>query len=157
MIMHLPLLYLVALALLSLAACTAPPEDPEAQVRTLLDQFEEAVEARDVTTLKGFLSEKYRDERGRGRNQVADLAAVYFLQHRSIHLLTRLDSLGFAADSTEAQARLFVAMAGRALPNADALGRAALYRFDVALAYEGPDAWKVREARWQRAEAKAFF
>ena len=146
------------IGVLGLSACgAANPDAPEARVHALLAQLEEVVEARDVTALKDLFSDAYRDERGRGKKQAVDLAAVYFLQNRSIHLITRLDTLAFSADSTEAEARVFVAMTGRALKSTDVLGRAALYRFDVAMAYEGEDAWRISRAQWQRAETNAIF
>ena len=152
-------LVLVLIALFGLSACTADPDAPEARVRAVLTQTEAAVEARDLGALKALFSDSYRDEGGRSKKQASDLAGIYFMRNRSIHLVTRVDSLSFDADSTEARASVLVAMAGRAMDKTDmrALARAAIYRFNVAVAYEGEDTWKITRARWQRAESKAFF
>ncbi len=150
---------LVLIALLGLSACTPDPDAPEARVRAVLAQTEAAVEARDLDALKALFSDSYRDAEGRTKRRASDLAGIYFMRNRSIHLITRVDSLDFVADSTEARASVLVAMAGRPMEKTDvrALARAAIYRFDVAVAYEGEDTWKITGARWQRAESKAFF
>ena len=158
--MRLSLVHGLALtALLALSGCADDPDAPEARVRAVLAQTEAAVEARDLDALKALFSDDYRDEGGRTKKRATDLAGLYFLRNRSIHLITRVDSLVFDADSTEAHASVLVAMAGRPMEKTDlrALARAALYRFNVAVAYEGNDDWKITHARWQRAESKAFF
>lgn len=148
---------LALLALLGLFACADEPASPEEHVRALITQAETAAEQRDLDALKALISDAYRDDRGNAKQNIATLINFYFLQNRSIHLLTRLDTLAFA-DSAQAEARLFVALAAQPIGEASllSLARAALYRFDVTVVDEGNGAWRVTQAAWQRAEAGDF-
>ncbi len=124
----------------------------------MIAQAEAAAEERDLDTIKALVSETYRDERGNSKQTVARLVNLYFLQNRSIHLLTRIDTLA-VADSLQAEASVLVAMAGQPIGEASilSLARAAVYRFDFTFADEGESDWKVMSVRWQRAEAGDFY
>ncbi len=89
---------------------------------------------------------------------MARLVNLYFLQNRSIHLLTRIDTL-VVDDSLRAQASVLVAMASQPIGDVSilSLARAALYRFDFTFADEGEGEWRVMRATWQRAGADDFF
>lgn len=141
-----------------LSACASQPESPEEQLRARLAQAEAAAEQRDLDAIRELLSESYRDAYGHTNHTVIRRLNVYFLQNRSIHLLTRVDSLAFA-DSTHATASVLVAMAGHPIedPGPVALARAAIYRFVFTFADEGHGTWRVTHASWQRATAGDFF
>ncbi len=124
-------------------------DSPEAQVRTVIDQMELAIEARDVGDVLELISEVYRDDHSRGRDDLRRLARGYFLANQSIHLLTRIEDLTFRAED-EARATVLVAMVGRDAAAESAWDLAGdLYRFEVAIVREDGD-WKITWARWRR-------
>jgi hypothetical protein len=140
-----------------LLACAPETQSPEDEVRALLARAEIAVEERDLNTLKGFVSDDYADERGDDKRAIHAILAYHFLRNRSVHLLTRVQSVTVLAPE-RAQATLLVAMAGRRIQSAEQLVglRADLFRFEFALVREGRD-WRVESAAWRRAERNDFF
>jgi hypothetical protein len=138
-----------------LLACAPEPQFPEDEDRALLAEI--AVEERDLNTLKGFVSDDYADERGDDKRAIHAILAYHFLRNRSVHLLTRVQSVTVLAPE-RAQATLLVAMAGRRIQSAEQLVglRADLFRFEFALVREGRD-WRVESAAWRRAERNDFF
>jgi hypothetical protein len=147
----------VAVALLAGPACSPEPESPEARIRALLDQMEVAAEQKDLGPLKAMVSEQYSDERGNDRQAVLGLLTYHFLRNQSIHLLTRVRAIEFP-EPGRATVSVYVAMAGRPIPDADALTRlrADLYRFEFRLAEGGESGWLVTGAAWRPAETADF-
>lgn len=144
----------LALAL-AVAACGGPEQPPEARIKTLIAEGEQAAESRDISMLSGLVSDDYQDQRGYDRRTVLRIAQGTFLRNREIHLLTLVRNL--QVDDAAASARVLVAMAGRPIESVEALIniRADLMRFDVELVREGGD-WLVRSADWRRAELNDF-
>ena len=146
------------LAVLAIAAaCSSGSGSPEARVRTALADAERAAEEKDLRTLKAALSLAYSDSNGNDRDAIAGLLTYHFLRNRDIHLLTRV--AGVALDgNTRSAVTVFVAMAGRPIPNAVALAqlRASLYRFEFDLAEENDGSWRVTGAEWRPAVAADF-
>ena len=152
-----PRALLAALAALALAACSAPPDSPEAQVRALFAVAEAAAEEKDAGALKELVSEHYADDGGHDRQAIAGLLTFHFLRHQTIHLLTRIHAIEFP-EPTRAATTIFVAMAGTPILIVDDLARvrADLYRFDFELADEGDGDWRVTRAAWRRATPEDF-
>ena len=153
--------WLPGLAVLFLAACTAAPDSPEAQVRALISRAESAAEKQDVGVLKELISETYTGEQGQDRQALAGLLTYYFLRHQTIHLFTRIQSVEFAdanADPRSARASVLVAMAGTPILIVDDLERlrADLYHFDFDLVREDDGEWRVSRAAWSRATRSHF-
>ena len=162
--------WLAALPVVIVAACSADPDSPEAQVRALISRAESAAEKQDVGALKELISEGYTDEHGQDRQGVAGLLTYYFLRHQTIHLLTRIQSVEFAdaergeladpgsAGPGNARASVLVAMAGTPILVVDDLERlrADLYRFDFELLREDDGEWRVTRAAWSRATRGNF-
>ncbi len=147
------LLGLVVLA----AACSAhEPASPEAQLRALFAQAEEAAERKDIAVLRRLLSERYTDALGNDRRAVEGILRVQFVRNQSIHLFTRVATIALPAPG-RAQATVYVAMAGWPITKADELVRlrADLYRFVFFLEKEGRD-WRVLRAEWRPAELGDF-
>jgi hypothetical protein len=128
-----------------LAGCS-DDASPEQQVRAVIDSMEVAAEARDVGDLMEHVSTNYRSADGLDSAEAARYLRGYFVANRSIHLLTRIDSLEFPAPD-EARVQLQVGMAGRGGQGAADLS-ADLYDFDVALVREDGE-WKVSYADWR--------
>jgi hypothetical protein len=126
-------------------------------MRALLDQLEVAAEQKNLRPLKEMVSEQYSDEHGNDRQAVVGLLAFHFLRHQSIHLLKRVTTIEFP-ESGRASVRVYVAMAGRPIPDVDALTglRADLYCFDFRLGEGGEHGWLVTRAAWRPAEIADF-
>jgi hypothetical protein len=123
------------------------PQSPGQKVRAVIEQMEQAAEARDVGEFSEHVSTSYRDEYGQGREAAARYARGYFMANQSIHLLTRIENLEFPA-TDEARATVLVGMVGRDQGEDWSLA-ADLYRFKVTLVDEDGE-WKVTYAEWER-------
>jgi hypothetical protein len=144
-------------AALICAACSRPPPTPEDEIRQRVAVLEDAVRKKDITTLKAHISGRYRDEEQRDKQALKAILAYYFLQHRSIHLLTRIESLRFPQPGT-AEITIFAAMAGTQIPDASWLPRlqADVYRFDATWEKETDGVWRLLEASWHPATTEDF-
>jgi hypothetical protein len=140
----------------SLVACRTAPSSPEDDIRALISEMERAAEDKDIARLKEAISDRYSDPEGRNKNILKGFLARYLLQHRSVHLLVRVDFVN-VKDPAAAAARLLVAMAGRDIEDVGILPtlRADLYLVDVELAREG-DGWRVTSAAWEQASLEDF-
>jgi hypothetical protein len=149
-----------AFALLACAAalaCGGDATPPETAVRSALAAIEDAARARDVAALRGRISEAYADPQGYDKRTVSRIAAFHLLGHQSVYTLTRVQSLELP-EAGRAEVEALVAMAGTAIPDADALAlvSADLYRFRVTLREEEPETWRVVSATWQPATIGDF-
>jgi hypothetical protein len=151
------LILLVCSTTLICFACSRPPPSPEDEIRQLIALLEDAVRKKDITPLKAHISERYRDEEQRDKQAMKGVLAYYFLQHRSIHLLTRIESLRFPQPRT-AEISVFAAMAGTQIPDASWLPRvqADIYRFDATWEKESDGVWRLQKASWHPATTEDF-
>jgi hypothetical protein len=140
----------------SALACSSEPDSPEARVRALVANAESAAEEKNLRGLKKMISEYYRDEDGRDKQEILGLITFHFLRNKTIHLLTRIQSINMP-EPERAEVAVFVAMAGRPIPSPGELERlrADLYRFDFSLAEEQGE-WKLVQAGWRRAKTREF-
>ncbi|MBI3897685.1 MAG: hypothetical protein HY308_05230 [Gammaproteobacteria bacterium] len=147
--------FAAAFLFLGIADCTKR-ESPEARVRSLLEQAEQAAEKKDLAALRGYISERYRDDDGNDRRAIEGVLRFYFLRQQTIHLYTRIDEVTLPQPG-QAQVVLFVGMAGRPVASAEELARleADLFRFDFELAEEEGE-WRVLRAKWRRGEVGDF-
>lgn len=150
--------FVLAIALLigvGLTAC-AKRETPEQRVRTAISGAEQAVEKKDISALRGFVSERYTDEEGRDRRAVEGILRLYLLRNEAIHLLTRIETVTVIPPD-KAQAVVYVAMAARPIAPADTLSsfNANLYRFELSFGEED-NHWRVVRAAWRPAEPTDF-
>jgi len=154
--MRRPAALLVTVSAIAWPACSSESEPAEAQIRALLAEMEVAAEAKDLRPLKAIVSERYTDELGNDRRGIVRLLTYHFLRNQSIHLLTRVAAIEIP-EPGRASVTAYVAMAGRPIPDANALTqlRANLYRFDFGLEVAG-ERWQVTRAAWRPAEARDF-
>ena len=82
---------------MALYACGDDAGSPEAQIRAYVTAAELSAEARDVGGINDLIADEYSDRNGYDRNAVSNLFRVYFMQHQSLHLLTRIEKLSFPA------------------------------------------------------------
>ncbi len=144
---------LALLALAAALACGGDPLSPEEQVRAVVAQFEEAAARRDIGMALDLVSESYRDSSGRDRQAVKGLVAGYFLRNEAIYVISRIRSLELDPSGTSATLVAVSALTGAPVADPGELaGLAAdLYRFEIDVALEDDDTWRVTRADWRPA------
>ena len=135
-------------ALAVLAGCGAG--DPEAEIRALLAEAEEAAEARDVGFFSAVLADGYRDARGNDRDEMLRQLRGYFVANQRIEILSRVDEI-VVEDDGSARAVVHAGMVGRRA-GAELIDGidADLYRFELTLVNDGAE-WQVASADFRRA------
>jgi len=140
------------LPVLWLAGCGGELPPPEEQLRARVAEAREAAEARDLSRLRGFIADDYRDARGREKGDLVNILRVLFLRHQSVHLLTQVSDIQFPQPDL-ATLTVYVAMAGRPFPQQDiGLLRADLHRFDLTLRDAGGGDWQAVDIQWRRPD-----
>lgn len=122
---------------------------PEDGIRALVDSAELAAEARDAGELRGLVADDYRDASGRDADEIRGILHSYLIAHQSIRLISRIDSIELEG-TEQARVMVTVGMLGRDADsdsNWDLAGD--VYRFDLRLAREEGDDWRVIRAGWQ--------
>jgi hypothetical protein len=141
-------IFWVAVAILC-GGCAAPAE-PEAQVREVIRQAEQAAEARDLRKMRTLVADAYLDVRGNDKPALENLLRLVFLAHQSVHLVIYVESIEFpSAAVAEVVALVGMADTAAALPDVD------LYQFEVQLASQGDGEWQLIDADWRRGLGKA--
>ena len=142
-------------AVILIPACSDNAELPEDEIRHFIDAGASAAENRRLDELGDLMHENFQDRKGNNKKQLGSLLRVYFLRHKNIHLLTKIDSIELLADN-EATVRLQVAMAGSVIADVDAISalRARIYRFELQLVKQ--DVWLLRHAVWAPASIGDF-
>lgn len=131
-------------AFLLLAGCGSSVS-PEAQVRQVIADIEQAAEARSASDVMEFIARDFRSDFAAGPDELVQYLRGYFLANPSIHLLTRVDKLEFPT-AEEARADITLARVGREADAAGAWNLAAdLQDFHVVLRQES-GTWKVAYA-----------
>jgi hypothetical protein len=140
-----------------LLACSSAADSPEDAVRATLAAIESAADARDAGAISEHISEAYADPHGHDKREVVQIAALHLLRNQTVYTLTLVQGVD-TSEPGHAQVRALVALAGRPIPDLDALAlvNADLYRFDVALREEEPGTWRVVSAAWQPATIADF-
>jgi hypothetical protein len=123
---------------------------PDAQVRAVIAAGEAAAEDRDLAGILEHVSPAFRDEQGRGADELEQYLRGYLVMHQSVRLLTRIESVEFPYRDY-ARVRLKLGTLGREASDAASLELAADVH-DVALELKLEDqAWKVVRAEWKSA------
>lgn len=94
-----------------LLGCSEPSHDPDAEIRALIEQAEQAAEARNADDLLELLAEDYRDSSGLGLKDVERRLRLLFLRNQDVHIFTRIVDIDLSDDAPEASVGLLVAMA----------------------------------------------
>lgn len=145
----------VAVAALLLMACGGSPATPEAQLRALIDDVEQAAESHEISVFRNVVADDYQDEHGFNRQTVLRIVQGVLVRNQQIHLLSLVRRLD--VEEATASAVVLVAMAGQPIESTEALlnVRADLMRFDVDFVRRS-DEWRVGAVEWRRAEVKDF-
>ena len=144
------------LLVIFLVSCGGEQGSPEEQIRKLNSDAQNAVEAKDLSVLKGFIADDYQDQHGFDKRSLVRLVQLYLLGHKVVYVYTLTRSLQII-DDNNAVAEIIAAIAGQRVKNADQLFdmRADLVRFDVSYLRQGAE-WKVGNVLWQRASVEDF-
>jgi hypothetical protein len=148
---------LFALAALALIACSSEPDSPEAAVRATLAAVEAAATERDVGRFRGQISDAYADARHNDKQSLVQLAGFHLLRNQAVYTFSSIQTIDTGKPG-RAEVQALVALAGRPIPDAEALAslRADLFRFDVQLQEEAPGVWRVVAADWKPATLSDF-
>ncbi len=74
-------------------ACSGDAGTPEEQVKSVMQQMEAAIEARDGSELFKHISDNYRDHKGNDRDALRRFAQLYLLRQQNIGMVTKVQSL----------------------------------------------------------------
>ncbi|MCU7884329.1 MAG: hypothetical protein KZQ82_09025 [Candidatus Thiodiazotropha sp. (ex Lucinoma annulata)] len=135
-----------------LIGCSSEPLDPEQQLRTLITDGEAAIESRDLSAVLEMVDSRYLDKQQRDYHQLRALLAGYFLRHRSIHIISRIERIEIETGGV-AQVTLYVGLAGSPQENAMPLSqwRGDLIRLQLHVVLSDDEAWLVSGADWRPA------
>jgi len=142
----------VAVLCLLLWAC-GEQTPPEQQIRALIGDLEQAVEAGEKLGLDAFFHARYSDPWHKSRRAATATLIRLMLRHRGVHLFTVIRSVELDAAQDAASAVVYAAMTGVPVESVDALIslKADLYRFDIELVDED-GTWQITASRWQRVD-----
>jgi hypothetical protein len=123
-------------------------QTPDARVRAVIAQGEQAAEARDLSGIMDLVAPSYRDGHGGGRDELKQYLRGYLVAHQAIHLLTKVASVEFPYRDM-AKVRLTLGTLGRDTAAATAFDLAAdVYEVELELALDD-DEWRVTRASWR--------
>ncbi len=133
------------------------PQGPEAQIKSIIAQAEQAAQQRDIGTLRDFVADAYLDARGYSKRAIVRLTQGYLLRHRSVHLYTQVTDFALI-EPGRASTSVLVAMAGRRVESAEQLWnlRADVYRFELLWSRAAGN-WQVTRSTWRRVSVDDFF
>ena len=142
----LPILFIL------LSACGSQQDDPEQQIRDVLQQIELAAEERNRSGMSKHIADSYRDTSQRDKQAVNQILRAYLLRNQSINLFTKIYSIEFITPR-RAEVKLSAAMAAKSvdLAQEDERLKADLHRFTVIMEDENSSGdWLVVSAEWER-------
>jgi len=145
-----PVCIVVLVVLATIIAGCGESQTPDAKVRAVVEQGEQAAEARDLSAIMDLVAPSYRDEQGGGRDELKQYVRGYLVAHQAIHLLTKVDSVEFPYRDM-AKVSLTLGTLGRDAAAATAFDLAAdVYDVELELALDDGE-WRVTRASWRPA------
>jgi len=128
----------------ALAGCGQPASDPEARIRALLAEVEQAAEAGDFEVLADGVARDYADREGRDRRSLLFLVRAMLTRYPRLELVVTVREIEILSPRL-ARVRLDVitAGAGPAGLSADA------FPVELSLRDDGGD-WQLTRAEWGR-------
>jgi hypothetical protein len=135
-------------------SCGSDPLSPEEQVRTVIENLEHAAEEGDVSAFKAVVSERYQDERGFDKRDLAAYVTFHVMRHTHRRFFARVRSVEIR-DSGRAEVMVVAAISGRDVGGIEELANlnADVYKIDLDLDDEGDGDWRVVWAQWRRTAA----
>ncbi|PVV20934.1 MAG: hypothetical protein B6D79_14240, partial [gamma proteobacterium symbiont of Ctena orbiculata] len=83
---------------LFVAGCSDRPLSPEEQLRNILSEAESYLEARDLSSAMEFVDPAYEDRSGRDFRALKAMLLSYFMRHKSIHIVSKIDQIDLRAE-----------------------------------------------------------
>jgi hypothetical protein len=137
-------------ALVMIVAGCGDSQTPDAEVRTVIAQGEQAAEARDLSGIMDLVAPSYGDGQGGGRDELKQYLRGYLVAHQAIHLLTKVESVEFPYRDM-AKVSLTLGTLGRDAAAATAFDLAAdVYDVELELKLDDGE-WRVTRASWRPA------
>ena len=137
-------------ALAAFVAGCGDSQTPDAKVRAVIAQGEQAAEARNLSGIMDLVAPSYGDGQGDGRDELKQYLRGYLVAHQSIHLLTKVESVEFPYRDM-AKVSLTLGTLGRDSAGATAFDIAAdVYDVELELALDDGE-WRVTRASWRPA------
>jgi hypothetical protein len=136
--------------------CSDGPLSADDQLRNTLREAESYIQARDLSSTLGFIHQEYRDNNGHDLPQLRAMLAGYFLRHKSIHILSKIDRIE-VEEGGRAKVLLYAGLAGSAEEREASLSqwRGDLLRLNLTFLQQDDD-WMLIEAEWRRATTQDF-
>ena len=117
----------------------------------MIDELERAAEEGDVSAFKAVVSERYQDERGFDKRDLAAYVTFHVMRHSHRRFFARVRSVEIR-DGGRAEVVVVAAISGRDVSGLEELAalNADVYKIDLDLDDEGDGDWKVVWAQWWR-------
>ncbi|MGD8911981.1 MAG: hypothetical protein PVI97_11575 [Candidatus Thiodiazotropha sp.] len=146
----------IILISLLLVACSDTPLSPQEQLRNILSEAEVSLEARQLTSVMAYVDPGYQDKSGRDFRALKAMLLGYFMRHKSIHILSKVDEIVLHTDN-EAHVVLFAGLAGNPQEKDMPLSqwRGDLLRLQLQFSRSDDD-WLLQTAEWRRASPQDF-
>lgn len=117
------------------------------------------MESRDLAATTALISFDYADLWGRDREAMRRLLTGYFLRHRSIHVLKKIEHVTIASEKS-AQVLLFAGLAGSAAEHSESPSPSQwsgeVIRLEADLVRESDDQWRVLRLNWRQVNKDDF-
>jgi hypothetical protein len=151
---HFPI-YLILIGIF-VGACSDSPLSPEEQLRNILREAEAHLEARDLSSAMAYVDPGYQDKSGRDFRALKAMLLGYFMRHKSIHILSKIDEIDLHTEN-EAGIVLFAGLAGNPQGQDVTLSqwRGDLLRLQLQFKRRD-DEWLLQTAEWRRATPQDF-
>ncbi len=146
------LVRLASICCLAVALCCGgDPLSPEEQIRTVIEDLERAAEEGDVSAFKAVVSERYHDERGFDKRDLAAYVTFHVMRHTHRRFFARVRSVEIR-DGGRAEVVVVAAISGRDVSGIEELAslHGDVYKVDIDLDDEGDGDWRVVWAQWRR-------
>lgn len=145
------LLALAALVLLGLLARTMLARQPvsdEAFLLALVDDLAARAERRDVKALRGWISERYRDEHGHDRQAIGQLLTLQLLRGAvTVYVLAKEVRVHEDRQGAEVQAKLLLTRSPRVKQLTEIIPEAAK-ALRLTLRFRREERWMIDGAAW---------
>lgn len=132
---------------------------PEQEITAALQTFKEAAHERDGSAATQLFSDEYGDTAGRDKAAIKAVVLQYFMGHEAIHILYRVRRLELAEPPEAAHVTLAAAVTGAPVGEVGELEdlNADIFTFDLTMAREDDERWRIRSVQWKRASIADLF
>jgi hypothetical protein len=139
----------VLIVLFLLTACHQDTEQD--RVKKVVTEIQKAAGEKEVKTVLGHLSKRYRDPQGYDYDGIKGLLLYYFFRHQKVSVFMPSLDITVAGSSAKAVFQAVLSGGNKVESPGDVIPEAlGMYDFDVSFVKES-GAWKVTSAAWKKA------